>query len=251
MKRPLTFLLLLAVTGLGFALTACGPEEPVVSLEDAVPDRKFRACLNEDHLDREASLPITAAQLEGISGGVECRNRGIHSIEGAQYLTGVASLDLNSNWISDLTPLANLTKIARMHLMDNQISDLTPLSGFTDLTLLILESNRVSDLTPLANLTKLKMLRLDNNRIGDLSPIAELDLTTLTAREQRVTASAVVGTALPLPEVIGPQELSWDVRGRGGATITGETVTYEVARTVVLGFTDKDCFSGYVYVTVT
>ena len=86
----------------------------------------------------------------------------------------LASLELNRNQITDLTPLENLTaptKLTLLSLSDNQISDITPLARFTGLTQLFLSVNNIRDLTPLENLTN---LRISSNQVSDLSPLAGL-----------------------------------------------------------------------------
>ena len=45
--------------------------------------------------------------------------------------------------------MSGLTQLTALDLDSNFISDLTPLSGLTQLTLLLLDSNFISDLTPL------------------------------------------------------------------------------------------------------
>ena len=91
-----------------------------------------------------------------------------------QNLTGLLVLLLWNNQISDLKPLKNLTSLKRLYLSYNQISDLKPLKNLTSLEELSLTSNQISDLSPLQNLTGLVYLYLDNNQISDLNPLQNL-----------------------------------------------------------------------------
>jgi formylglycine-generating enzyme required for sulfatase activity len=79
--------------------------------------------------------------------------------------SGATELDLWSNNISDITPLAGLTNLQWLDLWSNNISDLSPLAGLTNLTRLGLSNNNISDLTPLAGLTNLEWVYLVDNPI--------------------------------------------------------------------------------------
>lgn len=74
-------------------------------------------------------------------------------------------LDLSSNNISDLAPLAQLTNLTELYLSYNQISDLSPLAELTNLNFLFLESNQIGDLSPLSQLTNLTWLFVGENPI--------------------------------------------------------------------------------------
>ena len=116
-------------------------------------------------------------------------------------LTNLARLILIRTNVSDLTPLAGLTSLTRLSLGDNSISDLTPLAGLTSLTWLSLYTNSVSDLTPLADLTNLTSLYLGDNSLADLTPLA--GLTSLT---QLFLSSTSVSDLTPLA---GLTNLTW------------------------------------------
>lgn len=89
-------------------------------------------------------------QLEEYSSG----HNGITNLEilGVAQMTSVKTLWLQSNQITDLTPLAGLEKLERLILTDNKISDLTPLLGLKQIRHIDLSRN---DLT-LAEIEKLK-----------------------------------------------------------------------------------------------
>jgi len=106
-----------------------------------------------------------------------------------ENLTGLISLSLERNQISDLTPFANLTNLTELYLSDNQISDLSPLANLSDLNKLYLDGNKINDLTPLADLENLTILYLGNNQISDLTPLAGLEkLTVLSLSDNRISA---------------------------------------------------------------
>jgi internalin A len=81
-------------------------------------------------------------------------------------LRNLTTLDLNSNKIINVKPMAGLTNLTTLDLNSNQIIDVQPLAGLTKLTLLYLGSNKIIDVQPLAGLTKLNYLDLYSNQIA-------------------------------------------------------------------------------------
>jgi len=162
-----------------------------------VPDADFRACLNSDYLRAGKTAIITASQLGALKGTVECAapmTYQIKSIEGAQYLTGITTLDVSSNKISDLSPLENLTGLTDLDVGYNwPLSDMTPLSKLTNLTNLGLGANVITDFTTLVKLTKLTTLSLRFSGIADAMP-----LSGLTNLEELDLAFTEVTDATPL-----------------------------------------------------
>jgi len=91
-----------------------------------------------------------------------------------QTLTNLTFLELTDNGISDLNGLQSLTELTHLGLAGNKISDLTPLQTLTNLTTLVLSFNEISDLTPLISLGRIDSLYLAYNNISDLSPLLSL-----------------------------------------------------------------------------
>lgn len=91
-----------------------------------------------------------------------------------EKLTNLEELQLDSNEISDLTPLAKLTDLKSLRLFGNQISDISPLASLTQLTELDLRSNQIEDITPLSKLTNLKELLLGVNPLSSITPLSKL-----------------------------------------------------------------------------
>ena len=143
------------------------------STVNVVPDPAFRSCLN-GLLGQAPDDPLTASQLRHMRVDLKCESMGIVSLEGAQYLTGVTSIYMTFNPISDLTPLAHLTKLHELILDYSEISDLSPLAGLYGLTMLEVSVNQISDLTPLSGLTNLQSLDISPNLVSDLTPLTGL-----------------------------------------------------------------------------
>ena len=127
---------------------------------------------------------LTALQglfLDGIRG--ESTNTISDTASLVTALSGMnvlASLSLNYNQISDLTPFSSLQTLKKLHLTGNRITDIHPLRSLTSLTRLDLDINRITDIRPLSSLTALTWLGLNINEIRDISPLGTLtSLTTL------------------------------------------------------------------------
>ena len=89
-------------------------------------------------------------------------------------LTNLKALDLSRNFISDVSFLAKMTQLKSLYLNGNNISDVSPLAKLTQLKSLGLSGNNISDVSPFAKLTQLEELHLSSNNISDVSPLAKL-----------------------------------------------------------------------------
>ena len=174
------------------ALVACGGDSPVASTGRggeggvAIPDAKLHAAI-ASALGKESNALITADEMATLT-RLDAPNSGIRDLTGLEFATSLTRLHLgidkvegryvNSNDISDLTPLAGLTNLTQLILTNTGVSDLTPLAGLTNLTWLSLGDNSIVDLTPLTGLTNLTWLSLGDNSIVDLTPLT--GLTNLT-----------------------------------------------------------------------
>ena len=173
-----------------------------------IPDANLRAVI-ADSLDKASGAPITRAEMATLT-RIDAQNKGIRNLTGLEHatnlqilglgrvrvndelvnsndisnlsplsnLTNLEILDLNSNSISDISALSNLTNLDRLYLRENSISDISALSNLTNLTILNLNSNSISDISILSNLTNLTGLGLNSNSISDISILS--NLTNLT-----------------------------------------------------------------------
>ena len=148
-----------------------------------IPDVNLRAVI-EDSLNKARGKAITAAEMATLT-RLEAPNSRVRDLTGLEYATELTVLNLgyvltngnrvNSNSISDLSPLSGLTKLTELNLFRNTIADLSPLSNLTELIELDLSGNvYISDLSPLSGLTGMRTLQLYSNNISDLSPLSSL-----------------------------------------------------------------------------
>ena len=152
----------------------------------SIPDANLRAVI-EAALGKASGALITVSEMATLT-SLDVRNKGIRSLTGLEFATNLTSLDLgaedvengpiNSNDISNLSPLSGLTNLTWLILNRNSVSDISALSGLTNLTWLHLWDNSVSDLSPLSGLTNLTGLDLNGNGVSDISALS--GLTNLT-----------------------------------------------------------------------
>jgi uncharacterized repeat protein (TIGR02543 family) len=97
----------------------------------------------------------------------------IVSIAGIGNLPNLSELSLNSNHISDLSPLEGLNNLQTLYIKFNRVPDLSPLRNLTTLQSLDARGNPVSDLTPLKQLYNLQSLMV-SGQISDISALKRL-----------------------------------------------------------------------------
>ncbi len=170
---------------------------------DTIPDANLRAAI-ETSLGKASGAPITQAEMASLT-RLEAPNKNIRDLTGLEFATGLTFLHLgpvsrsalvNSNEISDLSPLSGLISLTDLDLSNTNISDVSALSGLTNLTDLNLFNNNITDVSALSGLTSLTDLELgSNNNISDVSALSGLtNLTELGLSNNNITdVSALSG----------------------------------------------------------
>lgn len=98
---------------------------------------------------------------------------GINSLKGIENCKNLKRLHLPSEWITDLTPLANLNKLEYLDLdQSRELTDVRPLSNLTMLKYLDLYSTNISDISSLSKLVNLEYLNLYLTELSDVSVIS-------------------------------------------------------------------------------
>ena len=117
----------------------------------------------------------TLEELESIQ-SFACNNKGLYKISGIEYMVNLVHLDLENNFISDLTPLHDLmVPIQYLNLANNKIENITPIEELKTITTLHLDSNKISDISILHSFTALETLTFSNNQIEDISALRKYD----------------------------------------------------------------------------
>ena len=120
-----------------------------------IPDANLRAVIAEA-LGKAPNEPITPDEMATLTvlGGWD---QGIRDLTGLEFATNLETLDLGENLETGIN--------------SNDISNLSPLSGLTNLLWISLSQNSISDISPLASLNNLRILYLNDNSISDISPL--------------------------------------------------------------------------------
>ena len=170
-----------------------------------IPDPNLRDAIQKAR-GKTQGAAITVADIV-ILVELVARNANISDLTGLERATNLTILwlnaeymeaekrHINSNSVSDLSPLTELTNLTELGLQLNSISDISALAGLTEMEFLDLGGNAISDISALAGLTYLRRLWLDYNSISDISIIAGLtELISLELGGNNITdISAVEG----------------------------------------------------------
>ncbi len=160
-------------------VTSLLPQAEVVS----IPDANLAAAVRQT-FRLSSSQAITTHSILNLR-ILDVPNSGITDLTGLEHAHNLRSLNLgaesiegegtvNSNTVSELSPLSELTNLTRLNLGSNNISDVSALSELTNLTSLNLYDNNISDISVLSELKNMSSLYLANNNISDISALSEL-----------------------------------------------------------------------------
>ena len=162
-KQPFRFTLLFLLICLTLPLSTTAQ---VVD----IPDANLRAAI-EAQLGKASGATITVADMANLT-RLEAKNANISDLAGLEHATNLTELYLGAEWVA----------VERNWINSNSVSNLSPLAGLTNLMWLSLEANSISDISPLAGLTNLTVVvNFLANSISDVSPLAGLTNLTVVA----------------------------------------------------------------------
>lgn len=140
--KPVRLLLGVGLLSGVLALTAGCPSSVPVFFTDAALENAVRSALHHPlgGLTQANLLELRTLDARGLS---------IRDISGLEFATNLTWLDLDTNEITNLMPLANLINITYLNLDSNQITDITPLAGLRNLNGLSLFDNQIADIQAL------------------------------------------------------------------------------------------------------
>ena len=144
-----------------------------------IPDPNLRVAI-EKHLGIAPGAIITVADMATLT-ELNASNTDISDVTGLEAATNLKTLDLggeiiansfiNSNSISDISPIAALINLTKLRLADNSISDISAIEELTNLAYLDLSNNSISDISAIEGVNYLSGLELYDNSISDLSSL--------------------------------------------------------------------------------
>ena len=162
-------------------------------------------CLHKDSLT-EAARHTVEVLLE-IADTSDCN-------EAERILLNCTSLNLDSNLLTDISPLSTLTNLTELYLHNNKITDISPLSTLTNLTSLSLNNNLLTDTSGLSTLTNLANLYLNSNKITDTSGLSTLtNLTYLSLDNNLLTDTSGLSTLTNLTHLYLNSNKITDISG--------------------------------------
>ncbi len=174
--------------------------------EVSFPDAVLRAEIGTVMIPvrgRAASDPIAPPDL-ALLRRFSAHQQGIRTLTGLECATGLESLSLGRNQITDVLPLSGLPNLRALRLYGNRITDALPLSSLPNLIRLNLSENRITDVPPLSGLPNLRDLFLSENRIADVSLSNLPNLESLILAKNQITDLSLSG--LPNLESLYAQE---------------------------------------------
>ena len=200
-------------------ITALLPPPKVV----LIPDPHLASVVREqiNRITTHTLLDLTA---------LDVRNHGIKNLTGLEHAHNLKRLDLggeyiegegtvNSNAISDFSPLAGLSQLAYLHFSDTGISNVSELADLTQLTELHLSDNNISNISPLGGLTQLMDLNLNGNVISNISALSGLtQLTSLNLDGNAITDISALSGLTQLTSLYLGENVISDISALSGLT---------------------------------
>jgi len=150
-------------------------------------------CPVEPNYDPE-TRSFRKGYLQSITEDVNLADYKISDLTGLENLINVTYLDLQLNYIKDISALAPLSNLKSLLLSNtssagfNFVDDLNPLSNLTGLERLDFSYANISDISPLISMTHLKFLNLSDNNIVDLYPLINMtNMLTLQLKDNEIS----------------------------------------------------------------
>jgi Leucine-rich repeat (LRR) protein len=163
-------------------LTGCPSD--LIYIRDAGLDSAIRAEIGKPFgmLTRQDLLEVQT---------LDARNFGIRNLSGIEKCANLRWLDLDTNNVSDISPLEHLGRpddpfaspLVYVNLDSNEVNDLTPLAGLLNLQQVSLFDNQIANLSPLVTNAMNGGLGAGDSVIIDLNTLSDqalnVDIPTL------------------------------------------------------------------------
>ena len=167
----------------------------VVQFVDFNMESAVRSAINKTTRD------IYQSDLVNL-GSLNAANKGISSISGIEYCANLKYLDLENNFINDVSPLAGLSGLQRIFLANNQVDNVSTLASLTNLQYLTLSQNDINDIAPLRNMVELHQLYLYNTPLTDISALANMvRLEGLYLGDNQISDISILANLINLGEL--------------------------------------------------
>jgi len=172
------------------------------------PDAALNAAVHTQ-MGIPLATPIYASDLTTLT-TLTAENKGITLLDGLENAKNLTYLDLWSNNVTTITPLAGCPALGTMVLVGNHISDLTPLASIPHVYYLNIDSNEATTLAGLENQTSLQAVYASSNHLTSISQLQNMpnlehadffendiaDITPLRGKTQLKTVAFGMTTSL-------------------------------------------------------
>ncbi len=140
--------------------------------------------------------PEVALSSENVASVTRLYVENVSTLSGAQCLSGLEELTVQTLESSDLAPLGGLTELTSVWLFGAPITSAEPLVGLPKLVSLRLDDTSLTELGSIGSLPQLEMLSFANTEVSDLTLLAGFEhLTFLDLSSTKVTDLS----AIPAP----------------------------------------------------
>ncbi|RFA10641.1 hypothetical protein B7R54_16595 [Subtercola boreus] len=199
------------------AAQAAGPNVPF-------PDAGLKACVLEA---LGAPGPeVALADLQTLT-NLQCRERGIASLDGLGRASALSVLDLESNELTDPGPLAGLSELKSLDVSYNRLQGVSVLRGLPGLVVVDASYNSIGTLGDLSALAHLDRISLAHNSLSSAASFAggavlrEVDLSynlladaSFASRLTQVRLLSVAGNRLTSAVAFGGLSADVDLQNQ-------------------------------------
>ncbi|MBQ5319375.1 MAG: protein kinase [Oscillospiraceae bacterium] len=95
------------------------------------------------------------------------------AIANLKHMKNLKSLNLDDNFITDLSVLEELDQLEKLYFSNNNVSDISFVEDMDNLTHISGENSGVSDISPLKGKTKLTQVFFGNAYVTDITPLSD------------------------------------------------------------------------------
>lgn len=93
-------------------------------------------------------------------------------IANLQHMKKLTSLNINDNYITDLSCLKKLENLESLHFSNNSVSDISFMRNMKHLKKISAENNMIEDISVLSGMTELEEVFFGDNYVTDISPLS-------------------------------------------------------------------------------
>lgn len=127
---------------------------------------------------------------------------GLSTIAGLEQAQSLTHLDLHSNTIRNLEPLATMIHLQELNLQHNALTNLSALGALTSLTRLDVSYNSLTSIAPIATCINLTYLEAGNNSLTNLGAVDNLQqLTHLGVSSNKLSDVSILASCTSLSEL--------------------------------------------------